>query len=90
MQSSIAHRFLKSPQKSSCRQRGFATAAKALVVALGVTGVSLVATTGYQPRHEATATSAVAVAGPVDATQSASDPDAELREWLREPQPPTF
>lgn len=90
MHSSTKPWFLNSPRQSSRRQQGFATAAKAMIVALGVSGVGWVATTGYQPRSQAIATSAVATTTSTDSTRDDTDPDAELREWLREPQPPTF
>lgn len=83
--------FVKSPLRSLREQRGFATAAKAIVVTVGVAGAGLVATTHREPRLDVTSTSAAeAVASPGGTTRAAIDPDAELREWLREPQPPTF
>ena len=77
---------------SSRTQQGFATTAKVMVVALSVAGVGLVATANRDAGSEAQRTDAVTVSVPGSpaSPRLESDPDAELREWLREPQPPTF
>lgn len=71
-------------------QQGFATTAKVMVVALSVAGVGLVATANRDAGFEAQRTDAVTGAASTTSPRLESDPDAELREWLREPQPPTF
>lgn len=77
-------------QPSSTDQAGFATAAKVIVISLCATGIGVLATShpSHPPQLQSASTPAAFVA--VESAREGTDPDAELREWLREPQPPTF
>lgn len=77
-------------QPSSTGQAGFATTAKVIVVSLCATGIGVLATShpSHPPQLQATSNPAASV--PIESAREGTDPDAELREWLREPQPPTF
>ncbi len=70
-------------------QNGFAIAAKALLLAAAVAGGSFLAV-GRMSAHAPNATLVTREPAMPAAPVVLADPDAELRPWLREAQPPTF
>ena len=72
-------------------QRGFATIAKAGLIAIGGGSVALLGMLVTNPVESprSTAPESREIRAPAS-NESRNDPDAELRAWLREPDPPTF
>ncbi len=70
-------------------QNGFATTAKTLLLVAVVTGGSVLAV-GRMSAHAPDATLGTREPTMPAAPVVLADPDAELRTWLREAQPPTF
>ncbi len=69
-------------------QVGFATTAKAMLLAFAVTGGGFLVA---ENSKVATPLQLPSVSENIVAAQAVvNDPDAELRPWLREAQPPTF